>query len=77
MNERQARISICRAPTNITEIERARMRFFSLATGESLRVGDDMTVTVLDIDGEYVVLEIDSPEGTRTERRELSELELV
>jgi carbon storage regulator CsrA len=53
------------------------MNYFSLCQGESLHIRENITVTLLDIDGDYVVLQIDSPEGTQVERRELAAWDLV
>ncbi len=38
------------------------MRTFFQGKGESIVINEDISVTVLDIDGDEVVLEIDNPE---------------
>ena len=50
------------------------MIHFSRSEGEALIIGKNITVTVLEIDGEDVVLQIDYPEGTEIENGELAEL---
>jgi sRNA-binding carbon storage regulator CsrA len=47
------------------------MRVFTLEIGEAVSVGD-VRVTVLDIEGEEVLLEIDEGDSVRVERLKLA-----
>lgn len=42
--------------------------------GEKIRIGADITITVLEVKGNRVRLDIDAPEDIRVVRAELSEL---
>ena len=51
------------------------MLVLSRKIGEQLRIGDDITVTVLKICGGRIRLGIDAPEGVRIMRGELNPLQ--
>ena len=53
------------------------MRTFFQGRGESVVINGDITVTVLDIDGDEVVLAIDAPEWVEIDEIEASRLEDV
>ena len=51
------------------------MRVFFQNNGESVIINEDITVTVLDIDGDEVVLAIDAPEWVKIDGNEPSHSE--
>ena len=54
------------------------MKFFSLSEGEGVVIGDNITVTVSDIDGDEVTLAIDVPEWLEVEERDsVQDLEVL
>lgn len=49
------------------------MLILTRKTGEALRIGDEITVTVIEIKGSHVRLGIDAPQGIRIHRTEIGE----
>ena len=45
--------------------------------GQSIRIGDDVTVKVLKVRDRYILLGIEAPDGVRILRAELAERETV
>lgn len=43
--------------------------------GESIKIGDDITITVVSTQGTKVLLGFQAPEGTQIDRQELAPLE--
>ncbi len=49
------------------------MLILTRKAGESLKIGDEIAVTVIEIKGSHVRLGIDAPQGIRIYRMELGE----
>ncbi len=49
------------------------MLILTRKAGEALKIGDEITVTVMEIKGSHVRLGIDAPQGIRIHRTEIGE----